>query len=388
MNLTTTQQAFFALVRAGLWIDVNSYGTKDEASPIALDLEYDWGEIYQLAEDQSVVGLVATGIETVQDAWFQLHGSEMLPRKYVLKFIGNTLHLEQKNRAMNKFMARLIRRLRERDVHALLIKGHGIGQCYAKPSWRICGDIDLLLDADNYETAKKLLLPLAQKIETEDMSLMHQGMTVMDMSIELHGTLHSRLSKRIEREIDNAQRRCLVDGEVRVWHNGKTDIFLPDANNDVIFIFTHILHHFFIDGVGLRQICDWCRLLWTFRDTLDVPLLEQRLRKMGLMSEWKAFAAYAVGWLGMPVEAMPFYDARYKSKGDRIMALIYESGNFGKKLRPEHPKDSVLGKVHMSLHKLHNFARVTNVFPLDSVKFCSHFIVDGFTKKTKINEEI
>ena len=33
---------------------------------------------------------------------------------------------------------------------------------------------------------------------------------------------------------------------------------------------------------------------------------------MGLMSEWKAFAAVAVDWLGMPVEAIPLYSSNRK----------------------------------------------------------------------------
>ena len=57
---------------------------------------------------------------------------------------------------------------------------------------------------------------------------------------------------------------------------------MPGPDNDVVIVFTHFLHHFFIGGVGLRQICDWCRLLWTYRESLDRGLLESRIRKMGL----------------------------------------------------------------------------------------------------------
>ena len=71
------------------------------------------------------------------------------------------------------------------------------------------------------------------------------------------------------------------------------------------------MHHFtpgaiLEEGVGLRQVCDWCRLLWTYKDSLNYGLLEQRIKRAGLMSEWKAFGAYAVDYLGMPVEAIPF----------------------------------------------------------------------------------
>ena len=49
------------------------------------------------------------------------------------------------------------------------------------------------------------------------------------------------------------------------------------------------------------------------------------------MSEWKAFAALAVEYLGMPVEAMPFYDnsSKFKAKASKVMEFVLETGNFG-----------------------------------------------------------
>ena len=81
-----------------------------------------------------------------------------------------------------------------------------------------------------------------------------------------------------------------------------------EENEDALVVFTHFIKHFYKGGLGARQICDWCRLLWTYKETIDLGLLEIRLKTMGLMTEWKAFAAYAVDYLGMPSEAMPLYD--------------------------------------------------------------------------------
>ncbi|MCR4737078.1 MAG: hypothetical protein K5846_02830 [Bacteroidales bacterium] len=43
--------------------------------------------------------------------------------------------------------------------------------------------------------------------------------------------------------------------------------------------------------VSLRQVSDWCRLLWPYRETLDVKKVESILRRMGLVSEWKSVCA-------------------------------------------------------------------------------------------------
>lgn len=191
--------------------------------------------------------------------------------------------------------------------------------------------------------------------------------------VELHGTVHSRLSKRIDKGVDEAQNDVFYGGNVRSWHNGRTPVFLPGVDSDVIFVFTHILHHFYIEGIGLRQICDWCRLLWTYRSKLDLQLLESRIRKMELMSEWKVFYNLANRCLGMPDygSGLMVHDSRYDKKADRVMEFVLESGNFG------HNREKTHGKIQSAWSKTKDFARHSRVFPLDSIKFFWHFLWNG-----------
>lgn len=352
---------FFELLRAGLWErEVQLLRYKD----------IDYAAIMRIAEEQAIVGLVTAGLEHVVDI--------RIPQEWVLQFVGSTLQIEQQNKDMNEFLACLIEQLRNEDINAILVKGQGIAQCYEKPLWRACGDIDLLLDDANYEKAKQILLPLAIKIEPEIKSLKHQGMTLKDgFVVELHGKLHSRLSNRMDKMIDEVQKDVLVKGNVRACQMGRTPVFLPSPDNDVFFIFTHILKHFYIEGIGLRQICDWCRLLWTYRDSLNQRLLEIRLRKAGLMTEWKAFAAFAVDHLGMPAEAMPFYDSGLKNKADCIMEFILDSGNFGHNRNFNRSQNYLTGKVQAFCFKLRDFARHARIFPLDSMTFFPHYVING-----------
>ena len=262
----------------------------------------------------------------------------------------------------------------------MLIKGQGVGQCYERPLWRACGDIDLLLDANGYDNAKRLLFPLAENVEKEFSYFKHVGMTLDGWEVELHGTFQSRLSKRIDNEIDRIQEGVFKDKGTRVWHNGKDDVLLPSPDADVIFIFTHILHHFFFEGIGLRQFCDWCRLLWTYRSELDLQLLESRLHKMGLMTEWKAFAAFAVEYLGMPVDAMPLYsdDVRWKKKASNICAFVLEVGNFGHKQRRNYNGMSYFVRKFISFWgRLSDILRHFMVFPKDSIVFLGGVIRSG-----------
>lgn len=363
MNSDKNVSAFFALLTAGLWereVLLSQFG------------KIDYMEVLQLAEEQSVVGLVAAGLEHVIDV--------KVPQEDLLQFIGQTMQIEQRNKDMNEFVAQLIGNLRKQDVYAILVKGQGVAQCYEKPLWRASGDVDLLLSDSNYEKAKRVLLPLAVEVDTEYKSLKHLGLTMKEgFVVELHGMLHSRLSNRIDRGVDEAQNDVFFGGNVRSWMNGSTSVFLSAPDIDVMFIFTHILKHFYIEGIGLRQICDWCRLLYRYRSELDLRLLESRIKRMGLISEWKAFYNLASRYLGMPDygSGLMVCDSRYDKKADRIMEFVLETGNFGHNREIKRSKYYLVGKTQAAWFKMGDFARHAKLFPLDSVKFYCHYLVDG-----------
>ena len=82
--LVHNTRVFLDLVRAGLWeteVRLKSYDN------------IGWKKVYQLSEEQSVVGLVAAGIEHVIGI--------KVPQDIVLMFVGSTIQLEQRNKAMN-----------------------------------------------------------------------------------------------------------------------------------------------------------------------------------------------------------------------------------------------------------------------------------------------
>ena len=306
------------LIRGGLW------GTEVSLSNCE---DIDYSSVMQLAEEQSVVGLVTAGLERVEDV--------KIPQQWSLQFIGSTLQLEQRNKSMNAFVALLISKMRAAGIYTLLVKGQAIAQCYEKPLWRACGDVDLFLSEENYAKAKELLVPLATSVEKEYEREKHLGMSIDGWVVELHGRLYCGLSSSIERELDDIYVDTFNGGNVRSWNNNGVQVFQLGIENDVFYVFTHILQHFYKEGVGLRQICDWCRLMWTYRSEIDVEKLEGRLRRAGLMTAWKAFCALAVFYLGLPftVDGLLLDGEkeleRYRQKADRIMEFVLMLGNFG-----------------------------------------------------------
>ena len=311
MALNKSKKTLLALVQAGLWekdVRLSSYP------------KVDFPLVYQWAEEQSVVGLVTAGLEHVQDV--------QIPKDIVLTFVGNALQLEQRNSAINTYIEKIIPLLQKNDIDTKLVKGQGLAQCYERPLWRYSSDIDFLLDEHNYWKARSFFKDLPLIIRTEGRYSKEVVFEYRPWLIELHGTLRCGLASCVDSMIDEVMQDMFDNNHVRVWHNGKVDVMLPQADNDIIFVFTHFIKHFYKERMILKQICDWCRLLWTYRESLNYGLLESRIHKAGLLAEWKVFAALAVEYLGMPVEAMPMYDSRFREKGTKVLEFILKGESY------------------------------------------------------------
>ena len=375
--------AFFILVRAGL------FGQTDctESTESVFWQDVNWGEVYQLAEEQSVIGLVAAGIDRIKAHVPNYN----CPQEWVLQFIGSALQLEQQNKGMNTFIGKLVDDMRKAGIYTLLVKGQGLAQCYEKPLWRSCCDVDLLLRDDNYQKAKDYLLPKASFVEDEEKHKRHLAMTINEWMVELHGSLRCGFSSRIDKSMDRIYDDTFYGGNVRSWNNGGVQVFMLGKENDVLYVFVHLLNHFYKGGVGLRQICDWCRLLWTYKDSLDHGLLESRIREMGLMSEWKAFGAYVVEYLGMDAKAVPFLNIKdnvninrsLKRQAEKIKDFILMSGNMGSNRMTDDAgsKSYLTRKISSFVQRVGDLINHARIFPLDSIRFFPSIVINGIRQK-------
>ena len=297
------------------------------------------------------------------------------------------MQLEQRNLAMNSFIAKLILKLQEVGVYALLVKGQGIAQSYERPLWRACGDVDLLLSDDNYVKAAQVLAPLASKVDEEDVGRKHLALTIAPWVVELHGSLKTNLWKCLDQLLQDVQNDIFYNGNVRSWVNGNIRVFLPGVNEDIVFVFSHILQHFFVEGIGLRQICDWCRLLYKYKEEVDIELLKKHLKTARIISEWRVFAMLSVKYLGMPEDAMPLYESStcLKRKAKRALMMILDTGNFG------HNRDMSYKQKNAFIVRLaKSFARRNKdafqqilVFPVDGFRMWWKMVVLGVSVVAK-----
>ena len=359
------------MLRAGLW--------EESEKQISLGEAVDWPTVYRLAREQAVLGLVLAGIN-------RLPAEQQPPLKMLMRSIGEIQALEKMNLQLNAFVEGWVEKFHDSGIRVYLIKGQGIAQCYERPLWRSCGDADFFLSQADYVKAKSLIIPTAEFVKQENTYSRHQAIRMGRWTVELHGSLRGGLSTRIDKNLDEIGEEILSGKNPRYWMAGNTQVSLPDVNDDAVYVFTHILKHFYKGGIGLRQICDWCRLIWTYRAEIDRGKLEKRLERMGLITEWKSFAALVVNVLGMPAEAMPLYDAseRFSRKANRIGAFVLAVGNFGSNREGRSADDPFVKRKAVSFgRRCADLIRHARIFPLDSFRFLPRIMINGFEAAAK-----
>lgn len=343
-------EAFLALVRAGLWAESANVGVLTDAQ---------WKAVFRLADEQTVVGLIGAAMEKLQ--------GERPPKFFRNSVVSTAFSLEQRNQLMNALLEQQATDFQQLGIRPLLIKGQGLAQCYVHPMLRACGDVDYLSMGEDFDRMSAYLLERSTDRDEQTIGSGHQVFFIGEIEVELHRDIHLGLGAGLDRILDELQVREFAAAAFRSWGS----VYLPSYQFDVIQVFTHFLKHFFKGGLGLRQICDWCRLLYTGYDALDLAVLRADLERLRLLKEWQVFGAFAVEYLGMPSEKIPFYRTTYRSKAHRVLDFILEVGNFG------HNRDAryfrtdpyLLRKTKTFGIRLKDFARHAWIFPMDSIRF-------------------
>lgn len=132
------------------------------------------------------------------------------------------------------------------------------------------------------------------------------------VEIDIHKYAHTesnpfknkKIQKWISENLDN-------DLSCKIISINNVDVKVPSDNFNSIYLFLHILRHFNIGGIGLRQICDWIMLLHKANDSLDLKYIETYLDAFKIKKYWQTFGWIGVDLLGLPKKEMHFYSENY-----------------------------------------------------------------------------
>ena len=311
---TVVEQTFWELLKAGLW----------ERQPVmnAKLSNEQWTEVMKYAKQQALFGVLFDGIERLP--------FELQPNKDItLKWFWKVKKIEQFNRFQNHILVEFVSRLRERNVHALLLKGQSYAALYPNPLHRQCGDIDLYIGQENYHLVREWAREWGLIGQKSHENFHHQEIKWQGVNIDLHRVPIAFSTPRGYKSFVEWSEQMLKNSRSSfIPSTEKEEIPIPEIGYNVFFVFIHLLKHFLYEGVGLRQLCDWARILHVYHNKINLDELKHNLKAYGLMHAWQVFGYVLVHQLGLPQEELPFYKDTCK-KSAEVTKDILERGNFG-----------------------------------------------------------
>ena len=239
--------AFFAFLKYCL-------GYKGDMSRVITGM--DWQELYSFASKQALLGLCFDGIERLGKEYSEELKQNPIERELLMTWMGKAQQIRRQNMKVNAVASKLFSMLREDGMRCCVLKGQGNALMYPNPYSRTPGDVDVWIDA-----SRERIMEYAQKkFELEDdIRLQHLETSLDGVPVELHffpcsmnnPIYHARLQKWFRR---NADLQC---SHIVGLPDEAGDIAIPTTAFNVIYQLTHLYHHFFDEGIGMRQIIDY-----------------------------------------------------------------------------------------------------------------------------------
>ena len=216
----------------------------------------DWRQLYTFASRQALLGFCFDGIERLTKEFSEELKQNPMGRDLLMTWMGAAQQIHRQNMKVNAVAGKLYSKFREDGLRCCILKGQGNALMYPNPYSRTPGDIDVWVNASREDITDyaKTHFEIGDDIRFHHLETSFDGVPV-----ELHffpGIMNNpiynaRLQKWFKR---NADLQC---SNVVSLPDGIGEIAIPTRAFNVIYQLTHLYHHFFDEGIGMRQIIDY-----------------------------------------------------------------------------------------------------------------------------------
>ena len=381
----------FEILRGELW------GTGLSFSQLS---HTEFEELMALAGEQTVTGLVGDCL---------IKNNIKLEREDALGLYAKMKAIEKANARVNENLVSFVNFMERKGIDYIIVKGQVAGSFYPNPDARMSGDVDLYFVGENYEKIKSLVEQRLGKQLSKLSDGKHVEFEVNGVIFELHNKLTRLATRKHQAYWDQMIDNAILEGTDTVMINGK-EIKTLSAPYNAMYIFVHLFYHMTASGVGLRQLCDWARVLaqcafqvsssmfqvknvndnvnanLNDNHNVDANRLEEMLKELGYLKAYKAMGAFLVEYLGLPEEQFPFVLTEKDRKWvETIKKNILKRGNFGRTGR----KVKNLGVLHSMETGYLNMAQTLTFYRLAPKEVLLRFTSLGewFMERFKIKRK-
>ena len=236
-------------------------GKKVDMSMVVAQI--DWRQLYTFASRQALLGFCFDGIERLTKEFSEELKQNPMGRDLLMTWMGAAQQIRRQNMKVNAVAGKLYSKFREEELRCCILKGQGNALMYPNPYSRTPGDIDVWVNASREDITDyaKTHFEIGDDIRFHHLETSFDGVPV-----ELHffpcimnnPIYNARLQKWFKR---NADLQC---SNVVSLPDGIGEIAIPTTAFNVIYQLTHLYHHFFDEGIGMRQIIDYYYVVCDF----------------------------------------------------------------------------------------------------------------------------
>ena len=310
--------AFFAFLKYCL-------GYKGNISRVIAGMN--WQQLYSFASKQAILGLCFEGIKRLGEEYPEELRLNPIGRELLMTWMGKAQQIRRQNMKVNAVAGKLFSMLKKDRLRCCVLKGQGNALMYPHPYSRTPGDIDVWIDASR----ERIMEYTQKKFELgDDIRLQHLETSLDGVPVELHffpcsmnnPIYHARLQKWFRR---NADLQC---SHIVGLPDGAGDITIPTSAFNVVYQLCHLYHHFFDEGIGMRQIIDYYYVVSMLNVNCEMlTWLPKDLKHLGL---WKfAGAVMYVLHEALGLSEKKMIAPMDEKRGELLLAEILNGGNFG-----------------------------------------------------------
>lgn len=291
-----------ALVRA-------AFGKPHEPGPFEGLTPEEWLEVYGFSSRQGVLPLAYDGLAALPEA-------AKPPKSLALRWGVNAEVSAERYAARKNALASLAGLYAGHGIRMLVIKGYGMSLYYPIPEHRECGDIDIYLFGD-FDRGNHLMEDSGAEIKPEGAkhSAFVFGGTIVENHRYIVGARKNRRLKHVESVLER-----LAEKESDAVRVGDSDVWLPSATFNAIYLLAHAASHFAGGELAVRNLCDWARFLEAESGNIDRELFAETTKKARLDKLCGLMTAFAEDNLGLPPQGFPRPEAGiYRKFGDMVL---------------------------------------------------------------------
>lgn len=278
----------------------------------------EWGEVYEQAGKQAVVGTVFGGVQ-------KLPKEQWPPQSVLFEWIGQTELIKQQNLKVNAVLKELASLFNANNIRYAIVKGQIVGSYYSESQLRQAGDIDYYVEEKDFECAKQLIESTWDVSFEETEGHHHVEFEYKGIPFEQHRTL----IKLYDKEKNEYWERLMKEPYGAMEVDGiPVSVLSPTLHS--LYIFLHLYHHLLELGVGLRQFCDWAAILHACKNEIDHDTIRKHLELLGMEKAYRACGCLLIDYLGLPKDEFTYeFVSSDKRYAKRILDVVMYRGNMG-----------------------------------------------------------